>query len=122
MNNNQRETYANITGYPNYQISNFGNCKNVKTGRILKPGTNGPGYLYVILMDDGERSMKRIHKLVAKAFLENPEHKICIDHVDHDRKNNHLSNLMSQGRHFGCTRASKKRMHACIRFGGCIDF
>jgi NUMOD4 motif/HNH endonuclease len=93
MNNNQIETYANITSFSNYQISNFGNVKNITTGRILKPGTNTHGYLHVILRDDGEISDKRIHNLVANAFLENPEEKKCVDHKDHDRKNNHLSNL-----------------------------
>jgi len=93
MNNNQIETYANITGFPNYQVSTFGNVKNVKSGRILKPSQEGGGYLYVILTDDGERSSKKIHKLVANAFLENPENKSCVDHINHDRKNNHLSNL-----------------------------
>ena len=93
MNNNQVELYVNITGFSKYQVSNFGNVKNIKTGRILKPGTDGHGYLMVILMDDGERSNKKIHKLVANAFLENTEDKKCVDHVDHDRKNNYLSNL-----------------------------
>jgi HNH endonuclease/NUMOD4 motif/AP2 domain len=91
--NNNIEVYANITGFSKYQVSNFGNCKNIKTGRILKPAPDGGGYLQVILVDDGETSAKKIHKLVASAFLENPEDKKCVDHVDHDRKNNYLSNL-----------------------------
>ena len=90
---NQIETYANITGFSNYQISNFGNCKNVKTGRILKPGTGTDGYLLVVLYDDGEKSTKKIHKLVASAFLENPEEKRCVDHKNRCKTNNHLSNL-----------------------------
>ena len=93
MNNNQIETYANITGFSNYQVSNFGNVKNIKTGRILKPGTEGSGYLYVILMDDGERSSKKIHKLVATTFLQNSEEKKCVDHKDRCKTNNHISNL-----------------------------
>ena len=93
MNNQIEETYANITNFPNYQVSTFGNVKNIKTGRILKPAPGGGSYLMVILMDDGERSNKKIHKLVANAFLENTEDKKCVDHVDHDRKNNHLLNL-----------------------------
>ena len=92
--NNQIETYANITNFPNYQVSTFGNVKNVKSGRILKPGSGtGGGYLMVILMDDGERSMKTVHRLVAITFLENPEHKKCVDHIDRNKLNNHISNL-----------------------------
>ena len=90
---NQIETYANITGFSNYQISNFGNCKNIKTGRILKPGTDGKGYFFVILTEDGDRSTKKLHRLVANAFLENPENKSCVDHKDRCKTNNHVSNL-----------------------------
>ena len=49
--NNNIETYANITGFSNYQVSNYGNVKIVKTGKILKPGSSR-GYLYVILTDN----------------------------------------------------------------------
>jgi hypothetical protein len=91
--NNQLEIYVNITCYPNYQVSNFGNVKNIKTQRILKPGTNTNGYLYVILRDDGETSIKLIHRLVATAFLENSEDKKNVDHIDRNRLNNHISNL-----------------------------
>ena len=68
------EIYVNITGYPNYQVSNFGNVKNVKTGRILKPALCTGGYLMVVLMNDGDKSAKKNHKLVASEFLQNPEH------------------------------------------------
>ena len=95
MNNQiEIETYANIVGFPNYQISTFGNVKNIKTGRILKPAIDGGGYYHVILTDkDGDKSTKKIHKLVSSTFLENPDEKQCVDHIDHNRLNNHLSNL-----------------------------
>ena len=87
------EVYANIVNFPNYQISTFGNVKNIKTGRVLKPGRGLNGYLMVVLTNDGEKSTKKIHKMVANAFLENPENKICVDHIDRFRTNNHISNL-----------------------------
>ena len=70
MNNNQIEVYANITGFSNYQISNFGNVKNITTGRILKPGTGSHGYFTVSLRDDGEKSTKLI--LVQFVLFRNP--------------------------------------------------
>ena len=91
--NNQIETYANITNFPNYQVSTFGNVKNIKTGRILKGTAIDTGYFIVVLIDDGERSTKKVHKLVANAFLQNPEEKRCVDHIDRCKTNNHLSNL-----------------------------
>ena len=87
------EIYVNITGYPNYQVSNFGNVKNVKTGRILKPVPDRYGYLKVSLSNGGDISTKSIHKLVASEFLQNPENKACVDHIDRNRTNNHTSNL-----------------------------
>jgi len=86
------EIYVNITGYPNYQISNFGNCKNVSTGLILKPGLRS-GYKFVNLWSDGDKGIKSIHKMVALAFILNPENKRCVDHIDHDKTNNNVSNL-----------------------------
>ena len=91
--NNNIETYANITSFSNYQVSTFGNVKNIKTGRILKPGTSSSGYLQVVLYDNDEKSTKMIHKLIANVFLENPEDKRCLDHIDRDKLNNHISNL-----------------------------
>jgi hypothetical protein len=87
------EVYANITGYPNYQVSTFGNVKNVKTGRILKGFENGFGYLRVGLINEDSKCYMLIHKMASNAFLENPENKECVDHIDRNRKNNHISNL-----------------------------
>jgi len=91
--NSQIEIYANIVGFPNYQISTHGNVKNVRTGRILKPGRGSNGYLTVVLFNDGDQSTKTVHKMVASAFLENPENKRCVDHQDRCKTNNHISNL-----------------------------
>ena len=87
------EIYVNINGFSNYQVSNFGNVKNIKTGRILKPGTTRWGYMYVVLTNNGDISSLTVHRLVATAFIENPENKNCVDHIDRDRLNNNIDNL-----------------------------
>jgi len=86
------EIYANIVGFPNYQVSTFGFVKNIRTGRVLKPSIRN-GYLQVNLRNDGDTSSKNVHKIVAVAFLENPANKRCVDHQDRCKTNNHISNL-----------------------------
>ena len=87
------EHWASIDGYLNYQVSWWGRVTNTKTGRILKPGISGPGYLYVILSKNGKPKIHYIHKLVAREWVPNPEEKKCVDHRDGDRTNNLFENL-----------------------------
>ncbi len=87
------EIYRTIVGYENYEVSHFGNVRNIKTKRILKPGINGRGYCTITLHIHGNQTHKMIHRLVAIAFLENQDNKKCIDHIDNDKSNNNLSNL-----------------------------
>jgi hypothetical protein len=87
------EEWAAIDGYKNYQVSWWGRVRNTKTGRILKPQTSGPGYLFVGLSKNGKGVMHYIHKLVAREWVGNPEEKRCVDHIDGSRTNNHWENL-----------------------------
>jgi len=87
------EQFIIILEYQNYAISTCGNVLNITTGRILKPGTDKEGYYHVRLCDNKIIKTKRIHKLVSKAYLENPELKKCVDHIDRNKKNNNILNL-----------------------------
>ena len=86
------ETFKKIEGFENYSVSDHGNVRNDQTGIILQ-GRATRGYLQVGLMANKKRNFKYIHKLTAEAFLENPENKKCVDHIDNDRQNNNLINL-----------------------------
>ncbi len=86
------ETYKQIEGFENYSVSDYGNVRNDKTGRILK-GKSTRGYIQVCLMKHKVKHSKLIHKLVATAFLLNPENKKCVDHIDNNKHNNNLINL-----------------------------
>ena len=63
--------------------------RNKRTGRILKESLNGGGYYYVYL----NRVLNLKHRLIAKQFIPNPNNYPCVDHINHQRIDNHISNL-----------------------------
>jgi len=87
------EEYKPIQDFENYEVSNLGNVKNKKTGRILKPNVGNDGYNKLSLMKDKKRCGKKLHRLIAEAFIPNPENKQFVDHIDNNRLNNNINNL-----------------------------
>ena len=92
------EIWKNIKDYPNYMVSNLGRIKSLnykRTGKeqILKQIKNSNGYLRVALSKNGNIKKYQIHRLVAEAFLPNPENKPCIDHINCNRSDNRVENL-----------------------------
>ena len=75
-----------------YKVSNHGRVKSVKKQLVLKICGSGNRYKTVALCN-GMRKTFRLHRLVAAAFIPNPDNKPCIDHIDGDRTNNHADNL-----------------------------
>jgi len=65
----------------------------VKTGRVLKPWVQTQGYHIVTLYIECVRKHYRVHRLVALAFLENPDSKKQVNHIDWVKTNNSISNL-----------------------------
>lgn len=89
------ESWKDIEGYEGlYQVSNIGRVKRVNTDRILKENKSTCGYLQVGLCKDGVRNAKIIHRLVAQAFIPNPENKPDVAHIDEDKTNNRVDNLV----------------------------
>jgi len=84
--------WKSIENYPKYEISNCGLVMNSR-GWILKPNDNGSGYEYVHLFKNGKGKTCYIHRMVALAFIPNPENKREVDHIDRCKTNNHVSNL-----------------------------
>ena len=101
------EIWKDINNYEGlYQISNEGNVKsldksyNVGYGGIkhqeeiiLKPTYVGNGYLHVCLCKNGNKEYKRIHRLVAEAFIPNPNGYPTVNHKDENPENNKVENL-----------------------------
>ena len=93
------EEWRDIKGYEGlYQVSSLGRVKSLKDShdnyreKILKPG-NVRGYLHVNLYKDTKRKTYRIHRLVAEAFISNPNNYEEVNHKDEDKTNNCVSNL-----------------------------
>ena len=87
------EMFLPIENYGNYCVSNFGNVKNNKTNRIMKLRNHRHGYKFVSLYKNGKCKMFYIHRLVAYAFIENPDNKPKVDHIDENKANNNVKNL-----------------------------
>lgn len=76
-----------------YLISSFGRVKSIINNKILTPCIVRANGLVVGLMRNGKVEKRQVSRLVAAAFIPNPENKPCIDHIDGDRANNHADNL-----------------------------
>ncbi len=93
------EIWKDIEGYEGkYQASNLGNVRSLnyrKTSelKLLKQKTDGNGYKRVNLYKDGKRKNCRVHRLVAIAFLPNPNNLPVVNHKDEDKTNNNVNNL-----------------------------
>ena len=85
------EEYKIIQGFENYEVSTFGNVRNITTGRILQQHSDKDGYKLINIST--KKISKRVHRLVAEAFIPNPNDKPCVDHIDGNRTNNNTSNL-----------------------------
>jgi hypothetical protein len=82
-----KQVWRNIEGCPGYQVSSMGRVRSPKI--ILQPVTDSDGYVCVSL----PTGKKRIHILVARAFLPNPNQHPIVNHKDGNKRNNTVSNL-----------------------------
>lgn len=92
-----QEEWRDVLGFEKYyQVSSFGRVKSLlhKKPRILKQQFIGRGYLCVHLRHLGmDAPSTLVHRLVAQAFIPNPEGKPQVNHIDGDKTNNRVDNL-----------------------------
>lgn len=90
-----KEEWKTVDGFENYQISNLGKVKSLCYGRekIMKKCIDTYGYEYVIFCKNGTRKPMLVHRLVAKAFIDNPLEKPQVNHLSGVKTDNAVSNL-----------------------------
>lgn len=95
----EHEIWRDVVGYEGkYQVSNIGNARSLnfmRTGRMqnLSSSIKRDGYAHVTLTKDGKHKTYLLHRLIAEAFIPNPENKPCIDHINTIRNDNRVENL-----------------------------
>ena len=76
-----------------YEVSTLGNIRSVKTGKIVKTHNSRQNYIIIGLYIDGNRRRFSVHRLVAEAFIDNPEDKPFVDHINRIKTDNRVENL-----------------------------
>lgn len=98
--NQESEIWKPIKGYEEkYMVSNLGRVKSLKDSKgnyrekILKPGNNKQGYLFVELSVNNKKKKFYVHRLVAETFILNPYGLPEVNHIDENTLNNSVQNL-----------------------------
>lgn len=87
--------WAPVPGFKDYVVSTAGRVLSYKRGgwRELQPYIGKNGYKYLNLRKDGHTVRKNIHRIVAETFIDNPESKPAVNHIDGNKLNNNVENL-----------------------------
>lgn len=89
-----KEVWKDIQGYEGlYQVSSFGNVFSCRRKKCIKLRKTKKGYFRAHLSKEGHAKDFAIHRLVANAFLHNPDNLPQVNHKDEDKANNRVDNL-----------------------------
>lgn len=91
----KRAYWRPIKGYPDYEISNFGEIISNKCNKRkrLKPNKVGSGYYQVVLTKNKVQKTLYVHRLVAENFIENKDNKLTVNHINGLKTDNQVTNL-----------------------------
>lgn len=87
------EVFKPILSWEEYSVSTWGRVFSHRKGEFLIPETTSKGYLRVKLWKNAKATHKKVHRLVAEAFLPNPLGKPQVNHIDGNKQNNSVTNL-----------------------------
>lgn len=91
---NEKEIWKDVVGYEGlYKVSNLGNVYSCHVNRNLSIATRKDNYQFVMLRHNGKQRYKMVHRLVAEAFIPNPDNLPVVNHKDENPSNNHMDNL-----------------------------
>lgn len=112
------EIWKDVIGYEGiYQVSNLGRIKRISNNHLcnikyqgeyyLKPLDNGKGYLRMKLSNNGHSKRVMLHRIIAEAFINNPENKKVINHINGNKKDNRIENLEWCTQSYNCLHSVK---------------
>ena len=103
-----KEEWRQVVEHQNYEVNQFGEIRHKQRKHILKPRSNNGGYLYVNFKINGKNTNFAVHRIVANAFIPNPNGYTEVNHKDYDKTNNRVENLE-------WVNSSQNKIHAFLK-------